>query len=98
MRRRDFIELAAVLLAGRLPIRADDGVGRVVYCRVSAASRQDAVRWLRREFGEAPLAVDGNTLRFGEFVARYEGRGCELVICGSEATLVVDGSGRRRFL
>ena len=93
-RRRDFVKLAAIGIARCRPILAAPRVGRVVFCRVSAANVREAVEWLRTELGAIPEAVEGDTLRYRAFVARYEGPGRELVICGSEATLVIDGSRR----
>jgi len=96
--RRGFLKLAGgVCLAPRRILTID--VGRVVFCRVSANSLPLAIDWLRLVFGGAtPVAVSGNALRYRDFVAAYRpGSEPELVICGSEATLVLNRYGRRRF-
>jgi hypothetical protein len=95
--RRGFLKLAGGVWLAPLGIPA--GVGRVVFCRVSANSLPEAIDWLRLVFGGAsPEAVSGTTLRYREFVAAYRpGSEPELVICGSEATLVVNREGSRRF-
>ena len=97
--RREFLRLA-----GGVCLPASDrvdrgGAGRVVFCRVSASSLPEAVDWLRSVFGGAvPASATGTTLRYTSFVASYRrSREPELVICGSEATLVLDRRGCRRF-
>ena len=74
-------------------------LGRVVFCRVSRSTVVEAVDSLRFLFdGATPLARSGPTLRYRDFIAAYESRGeHELVLCGTEATLVVDSDGYRRF-
>jgi hypothetical protein len=96
--RRGFLKLAggAWLAPPRIP--AGD-VGQVVFCRVSANSLPEAIEWLGLVFGGAtPAAVNGTTLRYRDFVAAYQpGSEREMVICGSEATLVLNRDGSRRF-
>lgn len=73
-------------------------VGRVVFCRVSRKSEADAIDCLRSVFdGALPVARHGPALRYANFVAAYARGDSELVICGTEATLVVDQNGCRRF-
>jgi hypothetical protein len=96
--RRGFLKLAGgVWLAPRRILAGD--VGRVVFCRVSASSLAEAIDWLRLVFsGATPEGVSGSTLRYRDFVADYRpGSERELVICGSESTLVLNREGSRRF-
>jgi hypothetical protein len=96
--RRGFLKLAGGVCLAPRRIPADD-VGQVVFCRVSTNSLPEAIAWLGLVFdGATPAAVSGSTLRYRDFVAAYRpGSERELVICGSEATLVLNRYGSRRF-
>ena len=74
-------------------------LGRVAFCRVSHRSMAEAVDLLRFLFdGAVPISRSAETLRYAAFVAGYEkSDGYRLAICGTEATLVVDTRGYRRF-
>jgi hypothetical protein len=77
-------------------------LGRVVFCRVSHRTVREAVESLRFLFdGATPISGSEPTLRYRDFVAAYEKANLsdhhQLVVCGTEATLVVDRRGYRRF-
>jgi len=78
------------------------GLGEVVFCRMLQDSVAEAAASLRFLFdGAAPVSVaaqeDGRgTLRYAGFVASCEtSKWDEIVLCGTQATLVVNRGGLR---
>jgi len=86
------------LRAARALIRRGS-LGKVAFCRVLRGSVGETMEELRFLFdGAAPVSVDGQngraTLRYARFVASYEESDRrEIVLCGSEATMVVNRRG-----
>ena len=111
VRRREFLKLmgGVSLLRPRPAVwrEARDVVrrgrlGDVVFCRVLQDTVADAVDALRFLFdGALPLSGGEPTLRYSAFVAAYEEAGSrgeyQIVLCGTEATLVVDRRGCRVY-
>ena len=94
--RRDFLKLAAFSPA---IWAAQPAAEPVVFCRVQHRSAQEACRWIDQVTGAGrPVAIDGATLRYPNFVASFEAAGePRLVLCRPHSTLVIDSRGWRRF-